>query len=139
MGAERLEVWIRLHVVEVVVAEKDRSREGVDRVIGAPRTRERAREVVAGQEVFGLELDDPAIEINRASDEAFLADELGKHTKSLDRLRRSGEKLLEEVDVEIELAKRTEPGGRLSGTDAATDLPGTRIWVVGRGLRCVEA
>jgi CRP-like cAMP-binding protein len=84
MRAERLEVGIRFHVVEVVVAEKDRPREGVDRVVGASRPRQGAREVVAGEEIVGLQLDDPAIKIDRPSDEPLFAHQFGKHAQRLE-------------------------------------------------------
>ena len=58
MGAERLEVGIRLHVVEVVVAEEDRPGEGVDRLVGTPGAGERAGQVVAGEKVVGLKQDE---------------------------------------------------------------------------------
>jgi hypothetical protein len=69
-------------------------------------------------------VDDPAIKIDRPSDEPLFAHQFGKHAQRLERLRRASEKFLEEIDVEIELAERAEPGDRLPATDAAGYLPG---------------
>ena len=65
MAPNRLEIRVRFHVVEVVVAQEDRPRQGVDRLVGQTRAGQRAGEVVAGEKVVRQQADEPAVQIDR--------------------------------------------------------------------------
>ena len=93
---------------QIVVSEQDCPGECVDRLLRPASPRQRAGEIVAGQEVVGEHLYKPAVEFHCPLEEPLLRDEFGQHPQHLDGVVVANEQFLEEVEIEVELAEATQ-------------------------------
>ena len=109
--SKRLEVGVALHVIEVVVPKLEGALKGGESRLGHAKDRVRACKIVPRDRSFGLETNEPSVDLQRSGEKPLGGEIIGVNPKRFGVERIALENLGEELQLEVELALLSKPPG----------------------------